>query len=93
MSKQSREHEQLDIDEIERRVARALLAIVDAPGDRQPITAKLLAERTQLPVRRVREITEAWELRTLSGEELWLGSGSVTRIRARLEELNSPSHR
>jgi hypothetical protein len=87
MSKQRREHEQLDIDEMERRVARALLAVVDAPGERQAISAKLLAQRTQLPLRRVREITDAWELRTLSGDELWLGSGSVGRVRARLEEL------
>ena len=89
MAKHSREHEQLDVDEMERRVARALLAIVDAPGERQAITPKLLAERCQLPLRRVREITEAWELRTLSGDELWLGTGSMARIRARLEELSA----
>ena len=89
MSKHSSEHEHLDIDEMERRVARALLALVDAPGERQAITAKLLASRSQLPLRRVREITDAWELRTLSGDELWLGSGSVARIRARLEELGA----
>src|SRR5688572_1568338 len=40
MAKHSREHEQLDVDEMERRVARALLAIVDAPGERQAITPK-----------------------------------------------------
>ena len=87
MSKHSREHEQLDIDEMERRVARALVDLVDAPGERQAITARLLAERSRLPLRRVREITDAWELRTLSGEELWLGSGTAARIRARLDEL------
>lgn len=89
VSKDNREHEQLDIDEMERRVARALLDAVDAPGERQRISAKFLAESTQLPLRRVREITDAWELRTLSGDELWLGSGAVARIRARLEELSA----
>lgn len=89
MTKYSREHEQLDIDEMERRVAHALLAAVDAPGERQAITAKLLAERSGLPLRRVREITDAWGLRTLSGDELWLGSGSVAHIRTRLEELTA----
>ena len=87
MSKPNYEHEQLDIDEMERRVARALLELVDASGERRAITARLLATRTQLPLRRVREITDAGELRTLSGDELWLGSGSVTHIRARLDQL------
>jgi hypothetical protein len=77
-----RAHEQLDIHEIERMVARALIEFVDDANERQRITAKRLAERTGLPLRRVREVTDAWNLQTLSGDELWLGPGSVERARA-----------
>jgi hypothetical protein len=77
-----REHEGLDIHEMERRVAAALIDLVDAPGERQRITPKLLSARTNLPQRRVREITDEWNLQTLSGDEYWLRSGSLERARA-----------
>jgi hypothetical protein len=75
-----RAHEELDIHEMERMVARALVELVDAP-QRQRITAKVLAQRTGLPLRRVREVAEAWDLQTISGDEYSLGSGSVQRAR------------
>ena len=86
---QSREHEHLDIDEMERRVALALLELVDDARERQRITPKLLAARTRLPIRRIREVTDAWNLQTLSGDEYWLGPGSVEHVRQRADELSS----
>jgi hypothetical protein len=83
-----REHEQLDIDEMERRVASALIALVDDPHEQHRITPKLLAARSRLPVRRVREITEAWNLQTLSGDEYWFGPGTIQHARARAHELS-----
>jgi len=77
-----REHEGLDIQEMERRVAVALIELVDGPGERQPITLKVLAARTNLPRHRVREITDEWNLQTVSGDEFWLRSGSLERARA-----------
>jgi hypothetical protein len=77
-----REHEGLDIHEMERRVAGALIELVDGPGERQRITLKLLAARTNLPQRCVREIMDEWNLQTLSGDEYWLRSGSLERARA-----------
>jgi hypothetical protein len=77
-----REHEGLDIHEMERRVAVALIELVDGPGERQRITPKLLSARTNLPQRRVREITDEWNLQTLSGDVYWLRSGSLERARA-----------
>lgn len=77
-----REYESLDIHEMERRVAVALIELVDAPGERQRITPKLLSARTNLPLRRVREITDDWNLQTLSGDEYSLRAGSLERARA-----------
>ncbi len=77
-----REYEGLDIHEMERRVAAALIELVDAPGERRRITPKLLSARTNLPQRCVREITDEWNLQTLSGDEYWLRSGSLERARA-----------
>jgi hypothetical protein len=76
-----REYEQLDIHEMERRVARALIELVDDPHERHRITLKLLAARSDLPLRRVREVTDAWHLQALSGDELWLVPGSVEAAR------------
>jgi hypothetical protein len=93
----NREHEQLDIHEMERRVASALIELVDDPKDRHRITAKLLAVRSKLPLHRVREVTDAWNLQTLSGDEYWLGPGSVERARELCEraasvEAHEPTH-
>ena len=77
-----REHEQLDIHEMERRVAVALIELVDDPRERHRITPRLLATRSNLPVRRVREVTDDWNLQTLSGDEYWLAPGSVEHARA-----------
>jgi hypothetical protein len=77
-----REHEQLDIHEMERRVAAALIELVDDPNERHRITPRLLAARSKLPLRRVREVTDDWNLQTISGDEYWLGPGSVERARA-----------
>lgn len=79
------EYEQLDIHEMERMVAQALVDLVDDPHERHRITLKLLATRTRLPLRRVREVTDGWNLRALSGDELWLGPGSVDAARALCE--------
>lgn len=81
----NREHESLDIHEIERKVAQALVDLVDDRRGRQVVTVKLLASRAGLPVRRVREVTDSWNLRTLSGEELFLAPGSVDRARDLVE--------
>lgn len=83
-----REHEQLDIDEMELRVALALIALVDDPHEQHRITPKLLAARSKLPLRRVREVAEAWNLQTLSGDEYWFGSGTLQHARARAHELS-----
>jgi len=81
-----KEYEQLDVHEIERMVARALLELVDDAHERQRITIKLLAARSKLPLHRVREVTDAWNLQALSGDELWLIPGTVERARALCEE-------
>jgi hypothetical protein len=75
------EYEQLDIHEMERRVAAALIDLVDDPKQQHRITLKLLATRSKLPLRRVREVTDTWNLQALSGDELWLGPGSVEAAR------------
>jgi hypothetical protein len=80
------EYEQLDIHQMERMVARALLALVDDSREHQRITLKRLATRTQLPLHRVREVTDAWNLQALSGDELWLIPGTVERARALCED-------
>jgi hypothetical protein len=77
-----REHEQLDIHEMERRVAAALIELVDDPQKHHRITPRLLAARSKLPLKRVREVTDDWNLQTISGDEYWLGPGSVERARA-----------
>lgn len=77
----NREPEALDIHQMERMVAQALVDLVDDRSTRHSITVKALAARSGLPVRRVREVTDAWNLRTLSGEELFLAPGSVDRAR------------
>lgn len=82
-----REHESLNIHEVERRVAVALIEIVDSPGDHQPITLTLLAARSKLPRRRVREVTDEWNLQTPSGDTYLLSSGSMARVRAVCEQL------
>ena len=81
-----KEHEGLDIHEMERRVAVALIELVDGPGERQPVTLKLLSSRTNLPPRLVREIMDEWNLQTVSGDAYWLRSGSLERARALCEE-------
>jgi hypothetical protein len=78
------DYEQLDIQEMERMVARALVHLVDDPHERHRITLKRLAAQTKLPLRRVREVTDAWNLHALSGDELWLGPGSVEAARTLL---------
>jgi hypothetical protein len=80
-SAQRDEHKHLDIHEMERRVAAALVKLVDDPGERQRITPRLLARLTNLPLHRVREVTDGWNLQTLSGDEYWLGPGSVAHAR------------
>lgn len=47
------EYEQLDIHEMERRVAAALIDLVDDPKQQHRITLKLLATRSKLPLHRV----------------------------------------
>lgn len=86
-----REHESLDIHEMERRVAAALVEIVDGPGEPQPVTLTLLAARSKLPRRRVREITDEWNLQTPSGDTYLLSSGSMARVRALCEGLEHDS--
>ncbi len=76
----SREHEALDIYEMERMVARALVELVDDRA-RPSISVKTLASRTGLPARRVREVTDAWNLRTLSGDELYLTPDAMDKAR------------
>jgi hypothetical protein len=83
-----REHEQLDIHEMERRVAVALIELVDDPHEHHRITPKLLAARCKLPLRRVREVTEEWNLQTLSGDEYWLGPDPMQRARDRARALD-----
>jgi hypothetical protein len=85
VSMDSRGHEQLDIHEMERRVAAALIELVDDPRERHRITPKLLAARSKLPLRQVREVTDEWNLQTLSGDEYWLSPGSVEHARTRAE--------
>jgi hypothetical protein len=60
-----RGHEQLDIHEMERRVAAALIELVDDPRERHRITPKLLAARSKLPLRQVREVRRQWTLRVI----------------------------
>jgi hypothetical protein len=81
----AKQHEQLDVYEMERMVAEALIALVDGPGAQQPISARLLATRTKLPLYRVREVTDAWDLQTLSGDAFWLGPESLARARKLLD--------
>ena len=79
---ESSTQELLDIHEMERRVAVALIELVDDPQERHRITPKLLAARSKLPLRRVREVTNEWNLQTLSGDEYWLSPGSMEQARA-----------
>jgi hypothetical protein len=82
----TKEHEQLDIHEMEHMVAQALIELVDAPGEQPGISARLLAARTKLPLHRVREVTDEWNLQTLSGDAFWLGPESLERARRVLSE-------
>lgn len=83
----SEREQDLDIDEIERRVAQALVDLVDGPGEQPKITIKLLAARSKLSLRRVREVTNEWQLRTISGDELFLAPGTVDHARERARVL------
>ncbi|MFT3923336.1 MAG: hypothetical protein QM778_12450 [Myxococcales bacterium] len=75
-----RDHEQLDIYEMERLVARAVVDLIDDP--RAPaITFKGLVARTELPKHRVREVIDEWQLRTVSGDEYLLTPELVEHIR------------
>jgi hypothetical protein len=76
-----KDHDQLDIHEMERLVARALLELVDDPAQ-PPITFKLLVTRSELPKHRVREVIEEWGLRTVSGDEYLLSPAMVERVRS-----------
>jgi hypothetical protein len=78
----SSQDEFLDIHEMERRVARALVALVDDRDTQHRITPKLLASRSGLSVRRVREVTNDWNLQTLSGDEYWLHPVLMEQVRA-----------
>jgi hypothetical protein len=75
-------YEQLDIHEMERRVAVALVELVDDPHQHHRVTPRLLAARSKLPLRRVREVTNEWNLQTLSGDEYWLSPDSMEQARA-----------
>jgi len=75
------EHEQLDVNEMERMVAGALIALVDDRREQHRITLRLLSARTHLPLHRVREITEAWQLRTESGDSLFLAPDALEHAR------------
>jgi len=76
-----RERDQLDVFEIERMVARALVTLVEDRRAQHHISAKVLAEYTQLPLRRVREVIALWELRTVSGDALYLTAQSIEHAR------------
>ncbi len=75
-----KDHEQLDIHEMERMVAQAMLGLIDDP-DQPPITFKLLVSRAGLPKHRVREVVEDWQLRPVSGDEYLLTPAVVERVR------------
>lgn len=77
---QRKDHEQLDIHEMERMVAQALLGLIDDPRQ-PPITFKLLVSRSGLPKHRVREVVEDWQLRAVSGDEYLLTPAMVERVR------------
>jgi hypothetical protein len=79
-----KDHEQLDVYEMERIVAQALLELADDP-EQKPITFSLLVKRSDLPKHRVREVVDAWELRTVSGEEYLLTPALLERVRSVLK--------
>lgn len=83
----SEREQDLDIDEMERRVAQALVDLIDDSREQHKITIKLLSERSKLSPRRVREITNEWQLRTISGDELFLAPGTVDHARERARLL------
>jgi hypothetical protein len=80
------DYEQLDIFEMERLVAGAL---VDDPHEQHAITLSLLATRSGLPKRRVREITEELGMQTISSDEYLLTPEIVERVREVLENPRS----
>gem|GEM_PF-5549181 len=80
-----KDDEQLDVEEMERMVARAVIDLLDAPGA-QPVTFRDLVRRTGLPKHRVREVVEEWQLRTLSGDEYLFTPESLEPIRKRAAE-------
>jgi hypothetical protein len=82
----TREHEQLDVYEMEHMVAQALIELVDAPGEQRGISARTLSARTKLPLHRVREVTDDWNLQTISGDTFWLGPESLERARKVLSD-------
>lgn len=83
----SRKQEPLDIHEMERRIAQAIVDLVDDAATQHRITLALLAARTKLSARRIREVTDEWNLQTLSGDEYWFALGMLDRIR---EVANKP---
>jgi hypothetical protein len=84
------EYEQLDVFEVERILATTLIDLIDDPHEQHIITLALLTSRSGLPKRRVRELTEEWELRTMSGDEYMLTPELVERVR---ELLLNPRRR
>jgi hypothetical protein len=76
-----REHELLDVHEMERMVARALVELIEDRTTAHHISARVLAARTKLPLRRVREVVALWELRTVSGDALCLTAEAVAHAR------------
>lgn len=79
--------EEPDIDEVERRVAQALVDMVDDAREPQRITIKSLAQRGDVSIRQVREIVREWQLQTITGDELFLAPGSVDHARERAATL------
>lgn len=78
----SRQHEQLDVNELERLLARTLVALVDAPREQLRISARLLAETSGIPLRRVREVLDEWQLQTVTGDALFLTPDVLEQVRA-----------
>lgn len=80
----AKSHEELDVQEMERMVARALMALLNAPGEPRSITLKALIEGTGLPKRRVREVVDGWGLRTVSGDAYLLTPHVMEQVEALL---------
>jgi hypothetical protein len=77
---QRKDYEQLDVQEMERMVARAALELVDDP-ERPAVTFARLVKLAGLPKHRVREVIEEWGLRAVSGDEFLLTPTLVERLR------------